>query len=232
MFLFILILLSTNLLANPHAMPQVKAPVVQGLTSTKIDPFSHIEIKSNQATCSKDASVKGGATLTYADKVCVTFADGSQLTTDKLTLNMETASLSGSLSNKTTVKATEKKSLPIKTMQCHGNVFVKFKNRTVRANQAFCNLATGNCTLQGSVVLQQKAEKNSDIPLRTASSKVLINLKTQEVNLQGSEVAPVCTVIELGNVMKKNSPKKVIVSEPLKLAQHMSSSSKVAIKSA
>lgn len=227
----LLLLTSMSVIASPYVVPQSKSVKTSGVATVKVDPFSHIEIKSNQATCVKDAAVKGGATLTYADKVCVTFADGSQLTTDKLTLNMETSSLSGSVTNKTTVKTTEKKSLPIKTMQCQGNVFVKFKNRTVRANQAFCNLATGNCTLQGSVVLHQRAEKNSDVPLRTASSKVLINLKTQEVNLQGSEVAPVCTVIELGNVMKKNKVKKSVASEPLKLAQN-TSLHKTGIKSA
>ena len=71
-------------------------------------------------------------------------------------------------------------------------------------------------------MLKQKAEKNSDIPLSTASSKVLINLKTHEVNLQGSDAAPVCTVIELGGIMKKLTTKKMIESKPLNLAYNNS----------
>ena len=82
------------------------------------------------------------------------------------------------------------------------NVHISNQNRRVCADCAVINVLENTCRLEGNVKIKQIKVAQNDIPLDVQSTQALINLKTSQVTLLGSNQEPVSTVIELSkNVM-------------------------------
>ena len=93
----------------------------------------------------------------------------------------------------------------VKKITFKNSVCISNKNRIASANSAIINLLENTCLLDGNVKIKQTKNKQNDVPLDVESSQALINLKTSEIILQGSQQTPVSTVIELDkNILSLN----------------------------
>ena len=88
-FLVILFLMAPWFTISSHEEKPTTAPQISFARINKdSDPFARVTITSDRATCVKQG-VAGDPTLTYLGNVCVTLADGSTLTTEKLMLTSD-----------------------------------------------------------------------------------------------------------------------------------------------
>ncbi len=169
-----------------------------------IDPFSHIKITSNKATCKKSRENPHNFIFNYIDKVNVILADGSKITSDNLEIIIDSNGINLSNNVEQSKKHRRKNSKKsdslsnVKKITFKNNVYISNKNRTANANSAIINMLDNTCLLDGNVKIRQLKVSQNDVPLNVESSQAIINLKTSQVNLVGSQSSPVSTVIELG----------------------------------
>ena len=172
-----------------------------------IDPFSHIKITSNKATCQKSKDNSHIFIFNYIEKVNVILADGSIITSENLEIILDSndVTLNGK-SNYQSKKTTKSNNLAnVKKITFKNNVHISNKNRIADSNSAIINLLENTCLLDGNVKIKQVKISQKDIPLDVESSQALINLKTSEITLLGSHQNPVSTIIELGkNIIPQN----------------------------
>lgn len=160
-----------------------------------VDPFSHIKITSNKATCQKSKDSCHTFVFNYIDNVAVLLADSSHITSDMLEIILDSKNV------KALDKANNHKSKNlshIKKITFKKNVSFSNQNRNAQADSAIINILENTCLLEGNVKIKQLKAKQNDIPLEVQSSQALINMKTSDVTLLGSNRDPVSTVIELG----------------------------------
>jgi lipopolysaccharide export system protein LptA len=168
-----------------------------------IDPFSHIKITSNKASCQKSKNDPHTFIFNYIEKVNVTLADGSKITSDflEIILNSSGINLNENLEKSTKHKKRRphksNKLTNVKKITFRDNVHISNKNRIACANSAIINLLENTCLLDGCVKIKQAKGKQNDVPLDVESTQALIDLKTSEITLLGSQQTPVSTVIEL-----------------------------------
>lgn len=169
-----------------------------------VDPFSHIKITSNKATCQKSNDAAHTFIFNYIEKVNVILADGSKITSDylEILLDSQGISLNENLgqSPKHRKKHSDKsnKLSNVKKITFKNNVCISNKNRVANSNSAIINLLENTCLLDGNVKIKQLKVTQNDVPLDVESTQALINLKTSQVTLLGTQQSPVSTVIELG----------------------------------
>jgi hypothetical protein len=200
-----------------------------------VDPFSHVKITSNKATCQKCKDNPHTFIFNYLENVNVILADGSNITADSLEIvfdskgakvldnskhkkhhakNDEKSSNEKSSNEKSSnEKSSNEKSSNlsnIKQITFKNNVNIYNQNRKARADCATINILENTCKLEGNVKIKQTKVAPKDIPLDVQSAQALINLKTYEVTLLGSSQDPVSTVIELNKniISSPEQPKK------------------------
>ena len=179
-----------------------------------VDPFSHIKITSNKATCQKCKDSPHTFIFNYLENVKVVLADSSTITADSLEIIFDSKgakSLDNSKQKKHQAKSNEKPNnlSNIKQITFKNNVNISNQNRKAQADCATINILENTCKLDGNVKIKQIKVVQKDIPLDVQSSQALINLKTYEVTLLGSSQDPVSTVIELNkNVMSSAEQSK------------------------
>jgi lipopolysaccharide export system protein LptA len=180
-----------------------------------IDPFSHIKITSNKATCQKCKDRPHTFIFNYLENVNVVLADGSIITADSLEIVFDSKGakvLDNSRHKKQHAQNGEKSNnlSNIKQIIFKNNVHISNQNRCAQADSATVNILENTCKLDGNVKIKQTKVAQKDIPVDVQSTQALINLKTYEVTLLGSSQDPVSTVIELNkNIMScPEQPKK------------------------
>lgn len=176
-----------------------------------IDPFSHIKITSNKATCQKNNTDSHAFIFNYIEKVNVTLADGSKITSDYLEIILDGKSINldaHQSSKHENGKNAKNNSLSnVKKITFKNNVYISNKNREARSDSATINLLENTCLLDGNVKIKQLKGTQNDIPLNVESTQALINLKSSEVTLLGSHQTPVSTTIELSKNILSSSKK-------------------------
>jgi lipopolysaccharide export system protein LptA len=175
-----------------------------------VDPFSHIKITSNKATCQKCKDSPHTFIFNYLENVNVVLADNSTITADSLEIIFDSKgvkSLDNSKHKKHNAKSDEKSHelSNIKQITFKNNVKIANQNRKAQADSATINILENTCKLDGNVKIKQIKVAQKDIPLDVQSTQALINLKTYEVTLLGSSQEPVSTVIELNKDVMSSS---------------------------
>lgn len=196
--------------------------LLHGETTTP-NPLSKITITSQKAICQKDSNNPHLFVFQYLDKVTVSLADGSIITSDSLEIIFDGKSVEKKLKNQKQIAATTTTTtnnatpLPSKLSQFKkitfkNNVHLTSQNRTATAQQAEVNLIENICSFHGNVSISQKKIAEKDLPITIESQNAQLNLKTEELTFEGSFATPVSTVISLNDYeplqKKSRSPQK------------------------
>jgi|GEM_PF-1581781 hypothetical protein len=157
----------------------------------EVHPFSTVTITSNRASFEKDKNNKDMFVIRYDENVHVTFADDSKVHAQHLE-----------------IRATNKsdKKNPVEKIYLTDSVSLTKNNKTINAENAEINVDSTLCTFKKNVSIEQKKEKDVDIPIHTKSDCATFNWETEEITLAGNKQDPVHTIIELkGNprILKK-----------------------------
>ena len=171
---------------------------LQGVTVKTAPPWSKIVVTSQKADCHPQDQSKSLFVFTYKENVRVDFSDNSTITSDKLEIIFDSKQTGSSPLSR------------FKKITFKDNVKLNRMNQKARANSAELYLEKQVCKLCGDVTITQTRNKQKDVPLEIKTNEAFLNLKTQEIQLEGSFAKPVTTVIELGHLkaMQKKQRKK------------------------
>jgi len=149
-----------------------------------VDPMSKVTVKSDRAVIKKD---KDAINVEYQENVQVILADSTTVLSNKLQV----------LGEKTDVQK----------IIFTDNVRMDRQNQKVTADEVEIIIGAKTCHLRGNVTVEQTKQKDSDIPMKTACQKAVLQWDTNSVELVGNQRQQVKTVIELGgkarNLQKK-----------------------------
>ena len=178
-----------------------------------VDPFSKINIKSQNAVCQKNKDKPQTYFFTYQENVLVTFADNSTINSEILQIELDTSDFSKLTNNNKpkSEKGNQDFSSVIKKIKFKNNVKLQNTNKTIEANVALVDLEKKNCYLSGNVKIEQKRIKQNnskDLPLTTYCNKACLNLETEKITLIGNTKKPVNTTIEIEKKSMRLKKKK------------------------
>lgn len=170
-------------------------------------PWSKIVVTSQKADCHPQEQSKNIYVFTYKENVRVDFSDNSTITSDQLEIIFDSKQTGSSPLSR------------FKKITFKDNVKLNRSNQKAQANSAELFLENQVCKLCGDVTITQTRSKQKDVPLEIKTNQALLNLKTQEVELEGSSNKPVTTVIELGHLkamQKKERAKRKMMKKEKK----------------
>lgn len=173
--------------------------------------FSHVEISSSSASCSK--TVKNQESLmqiVYTDNVLACFADNTTIKSKDLLILIKHESIAEKKNKNMHTHDTDsdtKKTSGIKKILFSGNVVIKKKLLTAYTDKLSISVADKRCMLSGNVKINKQKETEQDIPLDVCCQKALLDLETLKIRLYGSPEIPVRTTFVL-NSYDKNIKKQ------------------------
>lgn len=172
--------------------------------------FSHVEISSSSATCSK--TVKNQESLmqiVYTDNVLACFADNTTIKSKDLLILIKHEFIAEKNKNIHAHDADSetKNTSGIKKILFSGNVVIKKKLLTACADKLSISVADKRCMLSGNVKINKQKETEQDIPLDVCCQKALLDIETLKIRLYGSPEIPVRTAFVL-NSYDKNIKKQ------------------------
>lgn len=165
------------------------------------NPLSKIIVTSEKAVCKKNPKAPNEFVFTYQQKVNVSFADGSKVTSNELEISIDGSN--DSLTKKMLTPKTQSEpklkdaQSRFKKITFKGNVFLTNLNRCAKSDEAEINLQSNLCILRGNVKIWQNKVIPKDIPASIESSEAILNFKSEEINFSGSTEQPVSTIINL-----------------------------------
>ena len=180
--------------------------------SLDLSPLSNVTIKSKKVICRKNSKDSKLFDFNYLENVVVTFADESSISSGSLKIVLDlfgSSTLNVSSDSKSCSKGKSKMSVAKKITFKNSVKFVR-GNRTVTADKAKIFVDKNECLLIGNVKIVQTKQDSEDIPITTECDKATVNLKTEELVLEGALNKPVTTVLVIGektNIFKKINPK-------------------------
>lgn len=170
-----------------------------------VAPLSHVAVTSNKMVCSPVGNKEKDYSVAYTDKVCVTLADSSVITADKLEITMKQAAVAGVLKKTKKIASTEK---PYKEIIFEGNVSIKRREHTVTADRAEFIVAKQTCKVDGHVKIVQAKKQPNGMPMVIESQRAYLDLTSEKLVLLGNETTPVSTVLVLDDKPKLQSTTK------------------------
>jgi lipopolysaccharide export system protein LptA len=156
--------------------------------------FSKITVTSQTALFKKDKKNSSIVHLKYSKNVHVTLDDGSTVDTDNLDVFVNT------------------KTNGIEKIIFSDKVFVRRGNKKLWADRAELLVVEKLCKLNGHVRVEQLRDEKNDIPVTTECEQAIISWESDEIELSGSAMEPVSTIIKLEgrlrSLSRKNKEKK------------------------
>ncbi len=165
---------------------------------------STVTITSNKVFCQQHPADKKLFTLTYLDNVNVQFSDGTQASSDKLVVEIDT-----------TKSATTRKkdAAQIKSIALSERVSFSQKERSAKADQAIFYPQKKQCLLSGNVSIVQKQVDQKSIPMNINCSKAAIDLTSGSIRLLGTDEKPVSTTLVLNKKTSTPSPQRLFPTD-------------------
>ena len=160
---------------------------------------STVTITSNKASCQQHTTDKKLFTFTYLDNVNVQFSDGTQASSDKLVVEIDTTK---------SAPPAKKDADQIKSITLSERVSFSQKERSAKADQAVFYPQKKQCLLSGNVSIVQKQVDQKSIPMHINCSKAAIDLTSGSIRLLGTDEKPVSTTLVLNKKTSTPSPQR------------------------
>lgn len=159
--------------------------IIIAFTNLKaIDPLSRIEITSDKATAQKSNDY---FYLSYIDNVKVKFADLTRVEAENLKVKIDYT------------KNKKDKIENLKEIILEKNILIIKQNLRINSDKAVIDPSQKICKLYGNVIIEQIKRNAKDVPILTKCDSAKLNLVTEKLELQGSKIKPINTIIRLEN---------------------------------